>query len=83
MNRNGTRKYCIVHLNLVLRQHAAVCCLVRSHPSYDSSHSSTRALWQQPEGTPSSESRETWTEIAVNFAFEESLFIFVGFFNTP
>jgi hypothetical protein len=40
-------------------------------------------LWQLPAEMPSSEAGETWREIAVNFAYEVSLFILVGFFNMP
>jgi hypothetical protein len=38
-------------------------------------------LWQLPAETPSSETGETLREIAMNFAYEVSLFILVGFFN--
>jgi hypothetical protein len=45
--------------------------------------SSTRALWQLPIETTSSEAGETWQEMAVNFAYGVSLFIIFGLFNMP
>jgi hypothetical protein len=41
---------------------------------------STRALWQLPADTASSEARETWQEVATEFCLQSILFILVGFF---
>jgi hypothetical protein len=45
--------------------------------------SSTRTLWQLLAEIPGSEAGETWQEMAMNFAYEASLFISLGFFNKP
>jgi len=45
--------------------------------------SSTAAVFQLPSETSGSEAGETWREMAMNFAYEVSVLMPVGFFTIP